>query len=73
MQQLPMQVPIKQVVVLHHLRLLPMQLQVVTGQVVPVHLLRIEMPPMQFIFLQYQKSLLQHLGQEAVAAADANS
>ena len=29
--------------------------------------------PLSVEFLQYQKSLLQHLGQEAVAAADANS
>jgi hypothetical protein len=46
---------IKQLVALHQSLLLLMQLLVVTGQVVLVHLLRIEMLLMQLILLQYQK------------------
>jgi hypothetical protein len=46
---------IKQLVVLHQLLLLLMQLRVVTGQVVPEHLLRIEMLLMQLILLLSEK------------------
>ncbi|MND07662.1 hypothetical protein D3C83_297930 [compost metagenome] len=50
-----MQVLIKQLVALHQLRWLLMQLLVVTGQVVLVRLPRIEMLPMQLILLLPEK------------------
>jgi hypothetical protein len=54
---------IKQVAVLHLLLLLLMQLLVVTGPVVPVHLIQTEILPMQFILLlrvKLDRQLLLH-------------
>ena len=55
MQQLPVQALIKQPVAPHQLLLLRMQPLVATGQVVPEHLLRIEILLMQLILLQHLK------------------